>query len=484
MKKVLIASFIVLGLLMNLNIFANPSILTIQINGYNSDNQKNFVDIIVPDVNYPFKEQIKILEGGIISTSILTSSTKEVIFSYDGKNISIIISPGDNIKLKFKIDDLISNENKIHADIDGLNKEANLLIFRFNHLIEEWISKSNNAFVADKSLGELKYQSLREQEMNSQLKEFHDLVTVNKIDNKFFIDWAESKIKYAAGKDFCIFPFLGKFNKAICETDEYFNFIKRFNPGNEFVTSLQSHTDYLNTLISSFNIIGNISEKYTPERSRLDKDSMSYFPIAFKMIANSMGGKQREIALINIFLHSKDIPPFYIDSLSNYLSIDRLKKLETRDDIYNSSILYLLNEFDLEEEEKAILFNLYKSAEGKIIFHDFWFLRCSPCMDELPHYNNLIEKAGNEIEFIFYGVYVDEKKWKDAVKNYQLKGKCHLLTKNQIAFFERYFNLKGFPHHQLINKKGLIINENLPRVSPDNYEWILGIFEKIRENND
>ncbi len=486
MKKALIAQFqfILLGLLTNIHIFANPSNVKIQLNGYNPNTHKNFVDIIIPDVNYPYKEQIKISQAGTVDASLLLSATKEVIFSYDNRKIPFIIRPGDNIEVKFKIDEILSLGSEIHADVSGLNQEANVLILSFHHLIENWISNSHNALDADNSLKELNYRSLREQVMNEQLKKLQDLITEHKIDDQLFIDWAESKIKYAAGCDLCRYPFLGKINKTINETDEYFDFIKSYYPKNEFVTFLESYSTYLTTLTRDFEIIKNISEKYAPERSRLSKDSLSNFPIVFKMVSSRMEGKQREIALLHLFLNSKNIPPSYIDSIGKYVPKDRLKKVKTENDFYTTSIVDLLDKFDLKKEEKEPLLKLYQSAKGKIVFHDFWFLGCAPCMAELPYYSSLIEKAGNEVEFIFYGVYMDEEKWKNAIKKYQLKGKHYLLTKNQIAFFEYYFKLNGFPHHEVLNKKGVLINDHLPAVNPGNYDLLLSLFRKIASNGD
>ncbi len=472
-----------LGILTNFCLFANPTNLTITLNGYDSNSHKNFVDIIIPDINYPFSQQIKISEQGIIQTSLLIEVTREIIFSYDQRNVSIIVSPNDNIEIEFKIQNLFDSNNKIDAKTSGLNKETNALIYDFGYLIDKWILTSTGAFYADKTLGELKYQSLRAKERESQIKKLDDLIHSKKISNQLFIDWAESKINYAAGTDFCTYPFLGGINKTITEKDSYFKFINKYNPKNIFVSHSASYTEYLKTLSMTLNIIGAVSNSYEQERNNLKKDSLSIFPVLFKIISQTLSGKQRESGLTKTFLHSKNIPEAYFDSLSNYLTIDEIEKIKKIDEVNNKTILKLLEEFDLREKEKAPLKELYESTKGKIVLHDFWFIGCAPCMSELPHYNTLIEKSGDDVEFIFFGVYMEEEKWKEKIESLNLKGKHYLLSKNQIAFFERYFKLKGFPHHQIINKSGQIKDGYFPSVIPNNFDLILDTFNKIRAEN-
>lgn len=78
---------------------------------------------------------------------------------------------------------------------------------------------------------------------------------------------------------------------------------------------------------------------------------------------------------------------------------------------------------------------------------------------------------------------MDEKKWKEKVRKSKIKGTHYLLSKNQRAFFERYFNLKGFPHHQIIDKAGKIYKDNFPQVIPQNFESILEKLEKIQKGH-
>ena len=54
---------------------------------------------------------------------------------------------------------------------------------------------------------------------------------------------------------------------------------------------------------------------------------------------------------------------------------------------------------------------------------------------------------GDKIEFVFYGVFMEKQKWNRTLEKYGLKGKRHLLTNDQLAFFKKYFGIYGFQHH-------------------------------------
>lgn len=478
MKKTLLIT--TLGLFLNLITTANPSNLIIEVDGYNSEYHKNYADIIVPDINYPYKKQVRISSHGIINISLIIPFTKEVVFSYDGRTVPIIISPDDNVVMRFKIDALQTDGKKIQGEFNGKNEETNNLIYDFNRLLEKWIANSSGAFNTERSIGELEYQLLRLEEVEDQLKRLEELVKVNDISDEVFIEWAKSKIKFAAGKDLALYPFIGIINRTITETDDYFKFIDDLKPKNRFIASLNSYTDYLSTLISSLEIIGNVSDEYKKERNELRSTSLSIFPIKFKIIRKSMSGIQRDLALTNAYLKEKELPSEYIDSLNLYLQLEEIEVIKIADSYRTTPILELLRNFDLKEEEKSSLVKIFKSTRGKIVFHDFWFEECPPCIKELPYYNDLISKSGQGVEFIFYGVYMNEERWKATIKRLGLRGKHILLSKNQIAFFERYFQLKSFPHHQLTDRKGLIKKEYLPSVNPENYERILNKLEKMK----
>jgi len=197
------------------------------------------------------------------------------------------------------------------------------------------------------------------------------------------------------------------------------------------------------------------------------------------MIKRLPENKEREYVMTFAYYHNdRATPEKYRDSLRKYVSSDILELIETEEENENLNIRHLLKKYDISDEDKKELLDLYNNTAGKVIFHDFWFASCYPCMQEFPHYNDLISSNnGEEVVFIFYGVFMTENEWEKTIKKYELKGVHHLLTKDQLAFFQKYFGVKGFPHHQLVNAEGNIVNGSIPGIRSDNLENINNYIE-------
>ena len=195
--------------------------------------------------------------------------------------------------------------------------------------------------------------------------------------------------------------------------------------------------------------------------------------------------KDREYVMTYAYYsNSRGTPEKYRDSLNKYVSSDILALLETKEENENSNFLHLLKNYDISDAEKKELLDLYADTAGKVIFHDFWFASYYPCMLEFPHYNDLIlSNNEEEVVFIFYGTYMTENEWEKTIKKYDLKGVHHLLTKDQLAFFQRYFGVKGFPHHQMVNSEGNIVKGSIPGIRSDNLKNINSYISKHKKTN-
>ena len=77
---------------------------------------------------------------------------------------------------------------------------------------------------------------------------------------------------------------------------------------------------------------------------------------------------------------------------------------------------------------------------------------------------------------------MNEKDWKQTIEKFDLKGKHHLLTLNQLAFFEKHFGFDALPHHQIINSKGQIVRRDIPPIRPENLKFTKELLEKYQIN--
>ena len=449
-----------------------------KLENFNPSEHKSFIDLTVESALDPMKQQLKISDSGIVNVNFISKISKEINFNYDYRNFNLIVSPNEEIEIDLKIDELLDWSKFENFKVGGLNSEINTLIISNTSYIDSLIQTATSAGARDGTCSDIEYKNLRLDEMNSHLKFFEGYISEAKIIDKTFIDWGKAQIKYSVGNDLSIYPFMGTYNQEIDDKSEYFDFVEKIGSKTSNELIYLSYLEYLNNLSSSLRIMSNISDTYSKDREQLKKDSTTNFPIAFDMIKRLPDNKEREYIMAYAFLGNKMVPESYRDSLKLYVNSNLIAIPEIEDENENLNIRYLIENYNISEKEKKELLDLYADTEGKVIFHDFWFATCAPCIKEFPHYKDLIASNDNDVVFIFYGTYMKEKEWKNTIEEFDLKGRHHLLSKDQLAFFQKYFGVQGFPHHQLINANGNIVKERIQRVYPSSFERINELITK------
>lgn len=461
----------------------NYTEINLNFNDYKPREHKSFFDLKIVNGIHPIEQQLKISDNGTSSFNFINEKKRELVFSYENRTFSLIISPNEELNAELLIAELMDWESRFDnfKITSGQNQLTNNLIVSNKAFLDSLIKQAPNGFSNDGKTSCTDYKKKRISKMQNQLSAFNAFIHKNNIEDKTFIDWSKAQIRYQAGYDLSLYPFFGTSNRKINDQDDYFNFIQEINPSENDDLTYQSYLKYLNILYSSYKIMSNIADKYSSKREELKNDSLSNFPIAFNMIKKISRTKERELLMAYLYRHSKRIPQTYQDSLAYFVSnklisqVNSTKKDETLD------IVNLIQKYEIPDNEKSELLALYENAKGKVIYHDFWFTNCPPCMEELPYYNDLIASINStKVEFVFYGAYMEKEEWKTTIDKFQLNGTHHLLTKNQLAFFEKYFGVYGFPHHQIIKSDGTIGEKVQLRVNPDNFDAIKKSIEKHR----
>jgi len=290
-----------------------------------------------------------------------------------------------------------------------------------------------------------------------------DLIHGNKVREPGFVDWAQSKIRYAAGADLCLFPFIGRINKELSDKSEYFDFLSKINPNETQKVFYDSYFKFLELLCSSFTILANTSNEYRDQREKLKNKSVTNFQITWSIISRLPEGPGKEYLFAKLFQSEKDrIPPHYLDSLPGKVNPALINALLKTEGSETRTITELIKSYQIDEAEKQGLLDIYKEAEGRVIYHDFLIRGCGSCLLELPRYNSLIEKAGEDVVFVFIGAVMKQAELEKILNKDQVKGRHYVISKNQLAFYERYFGLRAFPHHHVVNKEGMIVKGQAP----------------------
>ena len=110
--------------------------------------------------------------------------------------------------------------------------------------------------------------------------------------------------------------------------------------------------------------------------------------------------------------------------------------------------------------------------KGKYIYIDLWATWCNPCKKELPYLKELEKKfEGTEIVFIGLSTDGDKEKWAKMVKEGNMPGvQLHIGPRSE---FQKAYNIDGIPRFILLDKEGVILNNNMSRPSSeDTYKFI------------
>jgi thiol-disulfide isomerase/thioredoxin len=403
--------------------------------------------------------QSLISEKGIFRFSFYLPADKEIRLKYNSKDYFLILSPGDS---GFIMLDPVTKS----VNYSGDHAERNNQLQQLGRSMEEWLDKTTGAFSAPKGLKDDAYHDLRLEQLNTTRQQLSAYLAEKEITDAVLKEWAMAKLEYTAGFDLCIFPFLGKRNETLLDTDPYFQFVGQFESDNRDGSRFFSFKEYLKQLQTGLEIICNINKSYENSKPVQMEDLFAFYLPSLQRIKHpALRSKAITQLYANKLLSSTSAyyngALKYIDSLYKYgdaAFLNSLPAIRMQAEAAAKTWQRCIDEFKASPQEKKELEELFATTKGKVVYMDFWFTNCAPCMRELPYYNNLIDKlAGKPVKFIFFGAYMEEKEWKDTREKLKLKGTHFLLSENQVAFFEKYFGLVSYPHHSILRKDQTIV---------------------------
>lgn len=91
---------------------------------------------------------------------------------------------------------------------------------------------------------------------------------------------------------------------------------------------------------------------------------------------------------------------------------------------------------------------------GKVVYINFWFTACAPCMQEMPQINELFEKFKNDTNFALISITYDDPEKIEAIKEkFQIRYNIFSVTHPECL---RLNPTHSYPANIILNKKGII----------------------------
>lgn len=185
--------------------------------------------------------------------------------------------------------------------------------------------------------------------------------------------------------------------------------------------------------------------------------------LAFRVIKKAIENGNKTDNLIAYFLEfckDSDYKNYFLQKqlIRMQLTADESIKDENFENILGNSITW----------EKLLSQNI-----GKVIYVDFWASWCKPCIEYMPLTKEL-ERKINSLKFTLLYLNLDDStiQWENALKKQQLinNPRIHYRLINQESELINRMDLKSIPRFLLINKNGVIVDENAS--SPNNSNLI------------
>lgn len=130
---------------------------------------------------------------------------------------------------------------------------------------------------------------------------------------------------------------------------------------------------------------------------------------------------------------------------------------------------------ELQLEDSSGNFFNTSALIGKLVYVDFWFTTCSPCLKEIPWSDALQQFYAKDTNIVFLNICIEglERKtaWKKMVSEKKMKGIQLFYTRNrpQKVNLLRQYDIR-FPTYILVDKSMKVISYDMPR--PSETGWV------------
>lgn len=130
------------------------------------------------------------------------------------------------------------------------------------------------------------------------------------------------------------------------------------------------------------------------------------------------------------------------------------------------------------EDTSGNMFNT-TSLSGKIIYVDFWFTACQPCIKEISYSKALQEFFSKDTNIVFLNICIENTQrkpnWKQMVRDKQITGRnlFYALNRPQKVNLKREYEIM-FPTYLIVSREMKVLGNDAPRPSETGVvQWVL-----------
>ncbi len=100
-----------------------------------------------------------------------------------------------------------------------------------------------------------------------------------------------------------------------------------------------------------------------------------------------------------------------------------------------------------------------KDYRGKVVLLDFWATWCGPCIGELPKLKALYERHKDNPDFVLISISSDVND--ETVAKFVANNEMPWIHIREIEEIQENFNVRGIPHYTVIDKSGMVRENDL-----------------------
>ena len=383
--------------------------------------------------------------------------------------IPILAAPSDIIKIK--IDK--SNVRKPVTFV-GVNAKINNEFFHLFKAISELdLLPDSLKYYLDSYKPEEYKTKIRSYE--NRISSFLNTYSKTNILEKELVDWFKIYAKYKT-LNYLISPYNYEWKKYNVKSD-YWNFLDDSLLNNDKAIYCSEYYKFANSYST---YLYNIEGIFSATKIYYGKDWSNYYNISIDSFDAAGNGIMYDILISKLlYRFMKDDNKSFEDMGTQ--KYDRIENQFIKNLIYNKQLNFYnkletsklsenINIYDYRKETNSpdLLSLLTSKYKGKVIYVDNWASWCGPCIVEMPHFARLQEDFANKDVVFVYLCQPDDYKndrAKSIILENQVKGE-HYLMNRQLANPTFYiFRRSGVPSYLLINKNGVVVDDDAPRPS-------------------